>query len=391
MKRLLKNGLGTVAVLSLLSLDGTVSAGDRGSQQPDPVIELMPVVTNSLQSPLFLTHAGDGTGQLFVVEQQGIIRVIDSGVLQETPFLDLRDRVSAKAHEQGLLGLAFHPDHRRNGRVFVNYNRPDDGATVLAEYSRKDQERQVSAATERILMVVPQPYSNHNGGMIVFGPDGYLYIGRGDGGSRGDPQNRAQNPDEWLGKILRIDVDQGRPYAIPEGNPFAKGGGRPEIFALGVRNPWRFSFDREGGMLWLADVGQNKWEEIDLVIAGGNYGWRIMEGTHCYKPDLGCNGEGLTFPIAEYGHEHGRCSITGGYVYRGQAMPAFKGTYFFGDYCSGELFVISAEANRKNSRVPHVILKTGLRISSFGEDEAGELYVVDHKGGLYRLALPRSS
>ena len=354
-------------------------------------IELVPVATKGLQSPLFLTHSADGSGQLFVVEQGGTVRVIDRGTLQDAPFLDLRDRVWTKGNEQGLLGLAFHPDHRTNGRIFVNYNRREDGATVVVEYRREGRSLEVSTDTERVLMVVPQPYLNHNGGMVAFGPDGFLYIGRGDGGSRGDPQNRAQNPQEWLGKILRIDVDGGRPYAIPPGNPFASGGGRAEIFALGIRNPWRFSFDRETGMLWLADVGQYKWEEIDLVVAGGNYGWRIMEGAHCYNPEEGCSPDGLTFPIAEYGHEQGRCSITGGYVYRGTAVPALRGIYLFGDYCSGELFALSASANRKHSTVPRVLMKTGLRISSFGEDEGGDVYLVDHKGGVYRLALPRSA
>jgi len=353
--------------------------------------DLVPIVTQGLQSPLFVTHAGDGSEQLFIVEQPGTIRIIDHGVLLDTPFLDLRDRVWTKGNEQGLLGLAFHPDHLRNGRLFVNYNRHQDGATVVAEYSRQGHSLQVSAATERILMVVPQPYLNHNGGMVAFGPDGYLYIGRGDGGSRGDPQNRAQNPHEWLGKILRIDVNHEQPYAIPKGNPFVAGGGRPEIFAFGIRNPWRFSFDRETGMLWLADVGQYKWEEVDLVVAGGNYGWRIMEGTHCYNPDEGCSPDGLIFPIAEYGHEQGRCSITGGYVYRGPSIQALRGAYVFGDYCSGELFSLSASANRRTSTVPRVLMQTGFRISSFGEDEAGELYIVDHKGGIYRLAASRSA
>jgi glucose/arabinose dehydrogenase len=358
-------------------------------QSPEATFNLVPIVTQGLQSPLYLTHAGDGSGQLFIVEQPGTIRIIDHGALQETPFLDVRDRVWTKGNEQGLLGLAFHPDHRRNGRFFINYNRREDGATVVAEYRRLGRSLQASAAAERILMVVSQPYLNHNGGMVAFGPDGYLYIGRGDGGSRGDPQNRAQNLHEWLGKILRIDVDRGQPYAIPEGNPFAAGGGRPEVFAFGIRNPWRFSFDRETGMLWLADVGQNKWEEVDLVVAGGNYGWRIMEGTHCYNPDQGCSPEGLIFPIAEYGHEQGRCSITGGYVYRGPSIHALRGTYVFGDYCSGELFALSASANRRTSTVPRVLMRTGFRISSFGEDEAGEVYVVDHKGGIYRLAVAK--
>ncbi len=379
-----------IAMLPAWWQDEATYADERIVRSSEVALELVPVVEKGLQAPLFVTHAGDGSGHLFVVEQAGTIRVIDQGVLQEAPFLDLRDRVSTKGDEQGLLGLAFHPDHRRNGRLFVNYNRRDDGATVLAEYSRQGQSLQISAATERILMVVPQPYLNHNGGMVAFGPDGYLYIGRGDGGSRGDPQNRAQNSHEWLGKILRIDVDRERPYAIPADNPFVKGGGRPEVFAFGIRNPWRFSFDRETGMLWLADVGQNKWEEVDLVVAGGNYGWRIMEGTHCYKPEHDCNPEGLIFPLAEYGHEQGRCSIIGGYVYRGQAAPALRGTYLFGDYCSGELFALSSSANRKASTVPRVLIHTGYRISSFGEDEAGEVYVVDHKGGLYRLTPTRS-
>jgi glucose/arabinose dehydrogenase len=368
------------------AMAGPVEVLDRA---PEAAFDLLPIVTRGLQSPLFLTHAGDGSGQLFVVEQPGTVQIIDHGVLQDTPFLDVRDRVWTKGDEQGLLGLAFHPDHRRNGRLFLNYNRREDGATVVAEYIRQGLSPQVSGETERILMVVPQPYLNHNGGMLAFGPDGYLYIGRGDGGSRGDPQNRAQNTQEWLGKILRIDVDGGKPYGIPDGNPFSRGGGRPEIFAFGIRNPWRFSFDRETGILWLADVGQYKWEEVDLVVAGGNYGWRVMEGTHCYNPDQGCSPEGLIFPIAEYGHEQGRCSITGGYVYRGPSITPLRGSYVFGDYCSGELFAISASAHRRTSTEPRVLMKTGLRISSFGEDEAGEVYVVDYRGGIYQLSAAR--
>jgi glucose/arabinose dehydrogenase len=380
----------SIAVLSpvvcfLLAMIPHAPAADVG-RSVEAAVELVPVVTQGLDTPLFVTHARDGSGQLFVVEQPGTIRIIDHGSLKKTPFLDVRDRVWTKGNEQGLLGLAFHPDFRRNGRFVVNFNRREDGATVVAEYTRQSGSIQASPATERVLMVVPQPYLNHNGGMVEFGPDGFLYIGRGDGGSRGDPENRAQNPHEWLGKILRIDVDRGRPYAIPPDNPFISADGRPEVFALGIRNPWRFSFDRQTGMLWLADVGQYKWEEVDIVVAGGNYGWRIMEGAHCYNPEQDCNPDGLTFPIAEYGHENGRCSITGGYVYRGAAIPALRGTYLFGDYCSGEVFALSANVNRKASSVPKVLMQTTLRISSFGEDEAGEIYVVDHKGGIYRLA-----
>ena len=380
------------ALLLLFSIGSMVVVAYTADRFPGAGVELVPIATHGLQKPLFLTHGGDDSGHLFVVEQPGRIRAIDHGVLREAPFLDLRDRVWTKGNEQGLLGLAFHPDHRSNGRFFVNYNRREDGATVVAEFTRNGRSLDVSAETERILLVVPQPYLNHNGGMIAFGPDGMLYIGRGDGGSKGDPQNRAQNPHEWLGKILRIDVNRGQPYAVPRDNPFAAGrNGRAEVFALGIRNPWRFSFDRQTGMLWLADVGQYKWEEIDIVVAGGNYGWRIMEGAHCFNPEEGCSPQGLMFPIAEYGHEEGRCSITGGYVYRGPSVQALRGTYVFGDYCSGELFGISAEANRKGSTVPRVLMRTGLRIASFGEDQAGEIYIVDHSGGVYRLAASRPS
>ena len=378
-------------LLLLLALGALTGVASTAGRPPEAGLELVPIVTHGLQLPLFATHGADGSGHLFVLEQPGLIRVIDHGVLREAPFLDLRDRVWTKGNEQGLLGLAFHPEHRGNGRFFVNYNRREDGATVVAEFTRNGRSLDVSAETERILLVVPQPYLNHNGGMMAFGPDGMLYIGRGDGGSKGDPQNRAQNPQELLGKILRIDVNRGQPYAVPLDNPFVTGKGRPEVFALGVRNPWRFSFDRETGLLWLADVGQYKWEEIDIVVAGGNYGWRIMEGAHCYNPEEGCSPDGLMFPIAEYGHEEGRCSITGGYVYRGPSVQALRGTYVFGDYCSGELFGISADANRKGSTVPRVLMRTGLRISSFGEDQAGEIYIVDHRGGVYRLAASRAS
>ncbi|WP_455379362.1 PQQ-dependent sugar dehydrogenase [Petrachloros mirabilis] len=382
--------LATGLILSIIGMSGKTDVGEKTGRSSDAGFDLVPIVSDGLMSPLFLTHAGDSSGRLFVVEQQGTIRMIERGVLRKKPFLDLKDRVTTKGNEQGLLGLAFHPDHRRNGRLFVNYTRREDGATVVSEFSRKGQELEIEPATERILMVIPQPYPNHNGGMVAFGPDGYLYIGMGDGGSGGDPQNRAQNPDEMLGKMLRIDVDHDRPYGIPKDNPFASKGGRPEVFAMGLRNPWRFSFDRMTGMLWAADVGQDDWEEVDLVVAGGNYGWRIMEGTHCYKPEKGCNPEELIFPLAEYGHEQGRCSITGGYVYRGASISALRGTYLFGDYCSGELFAISAETNRKSSTAPRVLMRTGFRISSFGEDEGGEIYITDHKGALYRLAPSQS-
>ena len=376
------------ALLLCLLLCWPAEAAETGGRVTEPVVDLLPVVAKGLQSPLYLTHAGDGSGQLFVVEQPGTIRVIIQGILQDKPFLDITNRVLSGG-ERGLLGLAFHPKYRQNGRYFVNYTRRDDGATVVAEYRRQGPGPQASTE-ERTLMVVPQPYPNHNGGMVAFGPDGLLYIGLGDGGSGGDPENRAQNPEELLGKILRIDVDGSAPYGIPSDNPFARTGGRPEIFATGVRNPWRFSFDRATGALWLADVGEKKWEEIDLVTRGGNYGWRFMEGKHCFLPEKDCHIEGLTMPIFEYGHDRGRCSITGGYVYRGRNVPPLQGNYLFGDYCSGEIFVVSLGSGAATYSEPHLLRKTGMRISSFGEDEGGEVYVVDHKGGLYRLGLSPS-
>jgi len=344
--------------------------------QQGPAIGLAPIVTTGLRNPLYLTQAGDGSGRLFVVEQPGRIRIIQDGTLLETPFLDISTRVRAGG-EQGLLGLAFHPSYRKNGRYVVNYNRWSDGATVLAEY-QVSENRNLSGTEEKLLLVVPQPFANHNGGMVEFGPDGFLYIARGDGGSRGDPGNRGQNRQELLGKILRIDVDRGDPYTIPPDNPFASGGGRPEIFAYGLRNPWRFSFDRKTGELWAADVGQDDWEEIDHVRRGGNYGWRIMEGNHCFHPRTGCMMDGLVPPVAEYANRPPRCSITGGYVYRGTAIPDLQGIYVFGDYCSGEILGLIDGAIRP-------LLSTGLKISSFGQDQQGEAYVIGHEGTVHRI------
>ena len=377
----------TVGVLAHLAPAHHSAAGPDSADLRRETITLIPIVKGNLENPLFLTHAGDGTARLFVVEQPGRIRILDQGVLIPSPFLDITDRVLSGG-ERGLLGLAFHRDFRRNGRLFVNYTRKPDGATVVAEY-RRDSSPNDASREERILLVVSQPYANHNGGMMAFGPDGYLYIGLGDGGSGGDPGNLAQNPNELLGKILRIDVDNGDPYGIPSDNPFAVRGGRPEIYALGLRNPWRFSFDSKTGDLWAADVGQKKWEEVDLIVRGGNYGWRVMEGVHCYVPALFCEPKPFIAPVLEYGHDNGRCSITGGYVYRGRAA-SLAGQYLYGDYCSGEIFLLSKTQAGAPSQTPDVALKTPFRISSFGEDETGELYVLDHAGGVYRIA-PSSS
>jgi len=335
-------------------------------------------VLGGLASPLYVTNARDKSGRLFVVEQSGIVKVVAPGSSTAAVFLDITDRVLAGG-EQGLLGLTFHPQYPANGRFFVNYTRAPDGATVIAEY-RRTADPNVAARAESVLLTIDQPFANHNGGMIEFGPDGFLYIGTGDGGAANDPGNRAQDISSLLGKMLRIDVDGSVPYAIPADNPFAGAvPGRDEIYAVGLRNPFRFSFDRLTGQLWVGDVGQSAWEEIDIVTRNANLGWRVFEGDHC--TDLGpapCSAGGLTAPVAEYFHDGGRCSVTGGYVYRGRGGVLPAGTYVFGDFCSGEIFTLAGGG-------PAVLLRTSLNIASFGEDEAGELYVVDLGGSVQRL------
>jgi len=340
-------------------------------------IDLQPIVNHRFSKPVFLTHSPDHTNRLFVVEQDGQILIIQKNRMLPTPFFNLGDKLSTGG-ERGLLGLAFHPHFPSNGRIFVNYTRARDRATVIAEYRVSSNPNQATQ-DESVLLVIPQPYGNHNGGMLAFGPDQFLYIGMGDGGAGGDPENYAQNQNELLGKVLRVDVNQRPPYSIPLDNPLMKGDGRPEIFAWGLRNPWRFSFDRKNGQLWAGDVGQNAWEEINVIKKGNNYGWRRMEGTHCFNPETRCRQNlALVDPVTEYAHEQGRCSVTGGYVYRGATIPALLGTYVFGDFCSGEIW---------GYRDGHMRLlrETDLQISSFGEDRKGELYVVDYGGEIFQI------
>jgi glucose/arabinose dehydrogenase len=349
------------------------------------------LLADGLQDPIGLTAAGDGSGRLFVNEREGVVRVIGAdGRLRDRPFVDLSDRITAGG-ERGLLGLAFHPDFATNRRLFVHYSRAGDGSTVISELTAAPDLQSADPGGERVLLTVPDPFANHNGGQLAFGPDGYLYIGLGDGGGGGDPLQNAQNPDALLGKILRIDVDGrdgGRPYAIPATNPFASeganpGDGQPEIWALGIRNPWRFSFDSDGGDLYIGDVGQGSWEEIDRQPAdstgGENYGWNVMEGRHCYGGD--CDQSGYVKPIAEYSHDLG-CSVTGGYVYRGAAQPDLQGVYVFGDYCSGIVFTLQVDEGTID---PKRVLDSGLGISAFGTDEDGEIYLVDIGGGVYHV------
>jgi glucose/arabinose dehydrogenase len=338
------------------------------------------VVASGLEAPLYVTHAGDGTGSLFVVEQAGRIRIVRGGSVIQQPFLDITDRITSGG-EQGLLGLAFHPDYENNGRFFVNYT-DTNGDTVVAEYRRVNP-MTADPSSEAVLLRIDQPYPNHNGGALEFGPDGYLYIATGDGGSGGDPHDNGQSLSTLLGKTLRIDVDKtsgGRPYGIPQDNPFSdRPEARPEIWAYGLRNPWRFSFDRTG--IWIADVGQGEWEEVNRMPTdegGLNYGWNIMEGESCYEPPNGCSADGLVLPIATYSHDFG-CSVTGGHVYRGPRFPEMVGAYLFGDYCSGYIWGLRSGA--RSPQRPIRLLESGHSISSFGLTRNGEILMTDISSG----------
>ncbi len=346
-------------------------------------------VTAGLSSPIGIVNAGDGSGRLFVLERNGALRVVAAnGTLQGAAFVDLSDRVLGGG-EQGLLGVAFHPGFETNRRLFVHYTRKGDGAGIVSELTAAANGNSANPASERVLLTIPDQFPNHNGGQLAFGSNGYLYIGLGDGGGGGDPLGSGQSLQTLLGKILRIDVNgahaAGKEYAIPPNNPYASGGaGLPEIWAYGLRNPWRFSFDRSNGDLWIGDVGQNAWEEIDRQpggSAGGeNYGWNAKEGNHCFSS--ACSSVTSVAPIAEYSHDLG-CSVTGGYVYRGATQPKMSGIYLFGDYCSGTIFSVLAGGG---AQVPKPVDSTGIQISSFGEGENGEIYVVGlGTGTLYRI------
>jgi glucose/arabinose dehydrogenase len=374
------------AAVGPLGGTGDAAAASDGGRAEAVRIALEPVA-DGLSSPVFITNARDGSGRLFIVEQTGRIRILCGCTPELRVFLDVSSKI-VSGGEQGLLGLAFHPLFRQNRRFFVNYTRRSDGATVVSEFRASETDRSAADPAETVLLTVSQPFSNHNGGMIEFGPDGYLYIGMGDGGSGNDPGNRAQNPAELLGKMLRIDVDRagtGTAYAIPADNPFVGSPGtRPEIFALGLRNPWRFSFDRATGLLYAGDVGQGQVEEVSVIRRGGNYGWRVVEGNRC--TGLGpsaCDTPGFAPPVVTYTHSQGRCSITGGYVYRGRRGSLPLGSYIYGDYCTGEIFMFSGGT-------PVLLADTGLGLSSFGEDENGEFYVAGIGGTVHRIVNPEA-
>ena len=340
-----------------------------------------------------LTYPNDGTDRLFLVLQPGRIIVFPNrqDVDSAGGFLDIRDRVNDRGKEEGLLGLAFNPAFRSNGHFYVYYSASGPRRSVLSRFSVDDSDPNTAdPSSEKIVLEVPQPYSNHNGGQVVFGPDGYLYVGLGDGGNRGDPHGNGQNLSTLLGTILRLDVsglDSVGAYTIPLDNPFVgrTGGVREEIWAYGLRNPWWFTFDRLNGDLWAADVGQNRLEEVDIVRPGLNYGWNAMEGSSCFQPSLDCDQEGLEGPIAEYGRDDG-CSVTGGYVYRGTRLPALYGAYVYGDFCSGKIWGLRYDGSRVTERMEFV--DSDLQISSFGEDRSREVFILSFDEKIYRL-VPR--
>jgi glucose/arabinose dehydrogenase len=355
------------------------------------VVRVSPtVVVTGFENPLFVTTAGDDSGRLFVVEQGGRIRIVRGSSIEATPFLDLSARISAGS-ERGLLGLAFQPKYAAssNPLFFVDYTKPS-GDTVVSSFGRSSGNPDVAAAgSERIRLTVAQPYANHNGGWIGFDPGGMLIVALGDGGSAGDPENRASRLDTLLGKLLRIDVlgaATGTPYKVPGSNPFVgQAGALPEILDYGLRNPFRDSFDPATGDLWIGDVGQDRWEEVDVARAGQaglDFGWNRWEGRHCYSPPSGCNTAGVTAPAAEYSHADG-CAVIGGVVYHGSAVPAMRGAYLFSDNCSGSLWAI--DAARNGVQTPVLIASTGRAISSFGTDAHGEILLTDLGGTLLRL------
>lgn len=351
------------------------------TQLPDGNLFEWQEIASGFSRPLGLADAGNGN--LYIVEQTGMIRVLQNGLVLSEPFLNLQDRVGTQANEQGLLGLALDPDYQTTKLFYVNYTNKK-GDTVIARFHANEDFLTANPDREQQLMVIQQPYGNHNGGNIVFGPDDFLYVGMGDGGSGGDPQGNAQNMQTLLGKMLRIAVRGQDLYAVPADNPYVDGGGRSEIFAAGLRNPWRFSFDRKTGDLYIADVGQGDWEEISFAAgnpSGLNYGWDFREGTHVFE-DVPPAGLVLVDPILEYDHSAG-CSVTGGFVYRGLQLPDLYGVYLYGDYCSG--IVWGAIELNDGTWISKQLFSTGLNISSFGQDLQGEVYLIGHSGEIYKL------
>ena len=372
---------------SLANASAVPCAEPADAKAPWPAVALAPVA-DGFTAPLALEVPGDASGRLFVVEQAGKIRILKGGARQPGKFLDIEERVRSGG-EMGLLGLAFHPKFTENGRFYLNYTSASGGLhSVIAEYRVwKTGGDEADPGSERILLTYDQPWENHNGGGLAFGPDGFLYIGTGDGGAGNDPRNSAQNLGRLLGKMLRIDVDRkdaGLEYAIPGDNPFrSRKGARAEVWAYGLRNPWRYSFDRVTGWLWAGDVGQDALEEVDIVRRAANYGWRRMEGMIC-TPGVNtkCDRAGLTLPVLDYTRKEGNC-ITGGHVYRGAAVAGLCGAYVFGDFATGRIWGVRSDGTRALAR--GLLLESGKSISAFGRDEAGELYVMYYGGAILKI------
>jgi glucose/arabinose dehydrogenase len=385
-----------IPILVVLSVLTAVAPNGRAAPIPSapmPKNIKYEWVVGALVQPLFLTHAGDASGRLFIVQRGGLIRIYKNGTLNPLPFLDVSGLLFLNGGELGLLGLAFDPNYETNGRFYIAYN-ATDYAVTLARYT-VSADPDIANATGEILLSAPKIYTNHNGGMIVFGPDGYLYMGVGDGGSGGDPDNNGQNRATLLGKILRLDVSGASGYAIPPTNPYFNNPNpnvKKEIWAYGLRNPWRFSFDRGTGDLYIGDVGQNAQEEVDFQLAGAsggqNYGWRVMEGNLCYNAITCTPPANYIPPVAVYAHgenDSNGCSVTGGYVYRGSNFPDLAGVYLYADFCLGKIWGL--KQNASDQWVTSLLADTNYLISSFGEDEQGELYLMDYgAGAVYRIA-----
>lgn len=372
-------------LLLILALVACTGGSDTNDPTPLPTDFKLALteVASGLNNPVYVT-APSGDARLFVVEQVGRIRIVENGQLLATPFLDITSRVLSGG-ERGLLSVAFHPQYRTNGFFYV-YFTGATGEIRIERFTVSSNPNQANASSAKVILTVAHPRSNHNGGLAMFGPDGMLYLGLGDGGGGGDPDLNGQKQTTILGKILRIDVTNGDPYAIPSGNPFAgRTDARPEIWAMGLRNPWRFAFDRSAGNFYVADVGQERSEEVNVVSstrAAVNYGWNVLEGSSCYAA-AGCNRQGLELPALEYGHDNGECSVTGGFVYRGSVMPELAGTYFYADYCAGWIrsFVYNGTATEKRQWD----LGSVGSVTSFGEDSSGELYLTSANGRVYKF------
>ncbi len=402
--RQVRRALPFLLFVALAGCGGSSGGGPAPNPQPNPqpggtgivLTEAFPGL--SFTQPVALLMAPGDTTRWFVVEQSGVVRTFanDPMASASTVFLDIAGKVDNGPNEAGLLGAAFHPDWGTNGNYefFVSYTAPGPLTSVISRFYSADTGATIDPAVEEVILTVPQDFGNHNGGQIEFGPDGLLYAGFGDGGNGGDPRDRAQDTSNLLGTIVRVDVDSADPYAVPLGNPFANGVTTPtcaqgfgggacgEIFAWGLRNPWRWSFDRQTGALWAGDVGQGAFEEIDVVEVGGNYGWRCFEGTMAFDGTGNCPG-GYTDPVTEYGRGVGQ-SVTGGYVYRGTAVPSLVGQYVYGDFITGSIFAIPA--NSAPGVATAEILDAGFNISTFAEDADGEVYVIDYSAGrIYRI------